>query len=86
VSFAIELPGFSEEFAASAFIVFYKEGAAWKERAVTALFFHCHENIYSEPLGKVCHLTPVGTSSCLRKLEVLSAFREKSKSKTFVLE
>jgi hypothetical protein len=39
-----ELTGVSEEFAASTFIVFYKEGAAWKESAVIALLLNCHEN------------------------------------------
>jgi hypothetical protein len=74
VSISKELTGVSEEFAASAFIVFYKEGAAWKGRAFIALFLDCHENGYNKPLGKrVCHCTPVDTASYLRKRDVLSA-------------
>lgn len=43
MSIGNELIGVLEEFAASAFIVFYKEGAAWKERAVIVLLLDCHE-------------------------------------------
>jgi len=86
VSIGKELIGVSEEFVASAFIVFYKEGSAWKERAVITLFLDCHENGYNKPLGNVCHCTPVNTASYLRNLKFYQRCCENHKSKTFVLE